>query len=32
MLQSHGGEVSLVEFKDNVAILQFGGGAKDGNG
>ena len=28
MLQSHGGEVSLVESKDNVAILQFGGGCQ----
>ena len=28
MLQSHGGEVSLVEFKDHVAILQFGGGCQ----
>ena len=28
MLQSHGGEVSLVEFKDNEAILQFGGGCQ----
>ena len=29
MLESHGGEVSLVEFnKDNVAVLQFGGGCQ----
>ena len=27
MLESHGGEVSLVEFNDkNIAVLQFGGG------
>ena len=29
MLESHGGEVSLVEFnKDDVAVLQFGGGCQ----
>tara|TARA_B000000477_G_scaffold105690_1_gene96350 strand:+ start:854 stop:1444 length:591 start_codon:yes stop_codon:yes gene_type:complete len=29
MLESHGGEVSLVEFnKDNIAVLQFGGGCQ----
>ena len=29
MLESHGGEVSLVEFnKDNEAVLQFGGGCQ----
>jgi Fe/S biogenesis protein NfuA len=27
-LQSHGGEVSLVEVKDDVAILKFGGGCQ----
>ena len=27
-LQSHGGEVSLVEIKENVAILKFGGGCQ----
>ena len=29
MLESHGGEVSLVEFnKENIAVLQFGGGCQ----
>ncbi len=29
MLESHGGEVSLVEFNDeNIAVLQFGGGCQ----
>ena len=28
MLESHGGEVSLVEFKNNEAVLQFGGGCQ----
>ena len=29
MLESHGGEVSLVEFSDkNEAVLQFGGGCQ----
>lgn len=27
-LQSHGGEVSLVEIKDDIAILKFGGGCQ----
>ena len=28
MLESHGGEVSLVEFNNNEAVLQFGGGCQ----
>jgi len=29
MLESHGGEVSLVEFSDeSIAVLQFGGGCQ----
>ena len=28
MLESHGGEVNLVKFDDNVAVLQFGGGCQ----
>ncbi|MCP5206656.1 MAG: Fe-S biogenesis protein NfuA [Hahellaceae bacterium] len=27
-LQSHGGEVSLVEIKDGIAVLKFGGGCQ----
>ena len=31
MLESHGGEVSLVEFNnENIAVLQFGGGWQGG--
>tara|TARA_Y100000741_G_scaffold115221_1_gene86432 strand:+ start:808 stop:1395 length:588 start_codon:yes stop_codon:yes gene_type:complete len=28
MLESHGGEVNLVKFDDNIAVLQFGGGCQ----